>query len=44
MTYSLPTTTKDTYDYHLIKGEAEETMMPTYRMPTVAQCVLTVLA
>jgi len=36
LTYSLPTTTKDTYDYHLIKGEAEETMMPTYRMPTVA--------
>ena len=36
LTYSLPTTTKDTYDYHLIKGEAEETMMPTIRMPTVA--------
>ncbi len=36
LTYSLPTTTTDALDYHLIKGEAEEAVMPTTRMPTVA--------
>ena len=33
LTYSLPTTTTDAFDYHLIKWEAEETMMQTIRMP-----------